>query len=56
MQFDLLIETGQASFHFFDKPAGEAFGFGNGEFAEFGAGAGNGAAPEIGRFHGQPRP
>ncbi len=45
---ELLIELGQALLELVDEPAGEAFGFGDGELAEFGAGAGDGAAPERG--------
>ena len=44
--FERLIEFGDALFEFFDEPAGEGFCFSDGEFAEFGAGAGDGAAPE----------
>ena len=43
---ELLIELRNALFEFVDEPAGEAFGLGDGELAEFGAGAGDGAAPE----------
>ncbi len=46
VQFERLIEFGDALFEFFDEPAGEGFGLGDGQFAEFGAGAGDGAAPE----------
>ena len=42
----LLIELRQALFEFVDKPAGKALGLGDGELAEFGARAGDGAAPE----------
>ncbi len=42
----LLIELRQALFKLVDQPAGKALGFGDGELAEFGARAGNRAAPE----------
>ena len=44
----LLVELRQALFKFVDKPAGEALGLRDGELAELRAGAGDGAAPEIG--------
>ena len=46
VELDLLIEGGKALLHFFDEPFGEGFGFGDGELAELGAGAGDGAAPK----------
>lgn len=49
----LLLIIGETVFEFFGEPAGEGFGFGEGEFAEFGAGAGDGAASEGRRFNGK---
>ena len=46
VQFERLIEFRDALFEFFDEPAREGFGLSDGEFAEFGAGASDGAAPE----------
>src|SRR5665213_2116905 len=46
VQLDLLVEAGETVFHLADQPLRKAFGFGNGELAELGAGAGDGAAPE----------
>ncbi len=46
VEFELMLEVGVAIFESFGKPAGESFGFGESEFAEFGAGAGDGAAGE----------
>ena len=53
VQLELLIEAGQPLFQFVDNPAGEALGLGDGELAEFGAGAGDRAAPEGGALHRQ---
>ena len=53
VQFELLFEAGEAVFEFRGEPAGEAFGFGEGEFAEFRAGAGDRAAREGGGLNGQ---
>src|SRR6185437_6590551 len=46
VQPDLLVETGKTVFHLADEPLGETHGFGDGELAELGAGAGDGAAEE----------
>jgi hypothetical protein len=46
VELELLVESGQALFKFVDDPAGEAFGLSDGQLAELGAGAGDGAAPE----------
>jgi len=46
MEAELLIEGRKAFFQFRDEPLIEGLGFGNGEFAEFGAGAGDGATVE----------
>ena len=48
VELELLVELGQALFELVDEPAGEALGLGDGELAELGAGAGDGAAPEVG--------
>jgi hypothetical protein len=48
VELDLLIEAGEAILHLGDEPLGEALGLGDGELAELGAGAGDGAAPEGG--------
>ena len=48
VETDLLVEAGEAVFELVDEPLVEALGFGDGKFAEFGAGAGYGAAPEGG--------
>ena len=50
VELDLLVEAGEAVFHLGDEPLGEGLGFGDGELAELGAGAGDGAAPEGGDF------
>ncbi len=42
----LLVELRQALFHLVDQPARKALGLGDGQLAELGAGAGDGAAPE----------
>ena len=42
----LLVELRQALFQFVHQPAGKAFGLGDGQLAELGAGAGDGSAPE----------
>src|SRR5580698_7039332 len=47
VELELLVEAGEALLELVDEPAGEAFGFSDGELAEFGAGAGDGAAPEV---------
>jgi hypothetical protein len=41
----------QALLQLVDEPAQEAFGFGDGELAEFGSGAGDAAAPELRTFN-----
>src|SRR5271169_3555991 len=43
VQFQVLIEAGQAFFQFFHQPAGKALGLGDRELAEFRAAAGDGA-------------
>ena len=48
MELDLLVEAGEPVFHLADEPLGEGLGLGDGELAELGAGAGDGAAPEGG--------
>ena len=48
VQAELLVELRQALFEFVDEPAGEALGLSDGQLAELGAGAGDGAAPEGG--------
>ena len=45
---ELLLEAGDAVVELVGEPAGEAFGFGESEFAELGAGAGDGGASEGG--------
>src|SRR5579862_370457 len=50
MKPKLLIKLWQALFEFLDKPTGKAFCLRDGKFAKFGAGAGDSAAPEIGRL------
>src|SRR5579863_1301381 len=54
VQAQLLVELGKALFHLFDEPAREAFGLGDGQLAELGAGAGHRAAPEHGTFDVEP--
>ena len=53
VETELFLIVGEAVFEFLGKPAGKRFGFGEREFAEFGAGAGNGAANESRRFNGK---
>ena len=53
VQPQLLIELRQALFKLVDQPAREALGLGDGQLAEFGARAGDGAAPEGRAFHVQ---
>ncbi len=48
VELDLLVEGGEAIFHLGDEPLREGLGFGDGELAELGSGAGDGAAPEGG--------
>jgi hypothetical protein len=48
VQFELMLEIGIAIFESFGEPASEALGFGESEFAKFGAGAGYGTANESG--------
>ena len=48
VEAELLVELRQALLELIDEPAGEALGLGDGQLAEFSAGAGNGAAPEVG--------
>jgi len=48
VEADLLVEAGEAVFQLVDEPLVEALCFGDGELAELGAGAGDGAAPEGG--------
>ena len=55
MQFELLIESGDPDFEFFDQPAGKALGLGNGQLAKFRTGAGDRAAPERRGIHDQAR-
>ena len=49
----LLIEPRDAFVEFIHEPAGKALGLGDGKFAELGAGAGDGTAPEVGSLHVQ---
>ena len=49
----LLLIIGETVFELFGEPAGEGFGFGESELAEFGTGAGDGAANEGRRFDGK---
>ena len=51
MQFELLIEFGNARLELFNEPSGKRFRFRNCQLAEFRAGAGDGAAPEGCRFN-----
>ncbi len=53
VEFELMLEIGIAVFESFGKPAGEGFGFGESEFAEFGAGAGDGTTNESGTCDGK---
>jgi len=48
VELQILVELGQTLFEFVDQPARKALGLGNGQLAELGAGAGDGAAPERG--------
>ena len=48
VEADLLVEAGEAVFELGDEPLVEGLGLGDGELAELGAGAGDGAAPEGG--------
>ena len=47
MKFDLLIESRKTFFHLAHQPLGEAFGLGDGKFAELSAGARNRPTPEC---------
>jgi hypothetical protein len=53
VQFELMLEIGIAIFESFSEPASEALGFGESEFAKFGAGAGYGTANESGTRDGE---
>jgi len=53
VELDVFAEAGETVFELFGEPAGERFGFGESEFAEFGAGAGDGAANEGRGFDGK---
>ena len=53
VELDVFAEAGETDVELFGEPAGEGFGFGESEFAEFGAGAGDGAADEGGGFDGK---
>jgi hypothetical protein len=53
VKFELMLEIGIAVFESFGEPASEALGFGESEFAKFGAGAGYGAADESGTCDGE---
>ena len=53
VEFDLMFEPGIAVFESFGEPAGEALGFCESEFAEFGAGASNRTANEGGASNGE---
>lgn len=53
VEFDVVAKAGETVFELFGEPAGERLGFGESEFAEFGAGAGDGAANEGRRFDGK---
>ncbi len=46
VDLDVFLVAGEAGVEFLGEPAGKGFGFGEGEFAEFGAGAGDGATNE----------
>src|SRR5208283_3628796 len=53
VELDVFAEAGETVFELFGEPAGEGFGFGESEFAEFGAGAGDSAANEGRAFDRQ---
>src|SRR5207253_4461335 len=53
VKLQVLIETGQALFQFFDQPAGKTLSLGDRELAEFGAAAGDGATEEGGTSYAQ---
>jgi len=53
VELDVVAEAGEAVIELFGEPAGERLGFGESELAEFGAGAGNGAANEGRAFDGK---
>ena len=50
---ELLLEAGDAVVELGGEPTGEAFGFGEREFAKLGSGAGDGGASESGGAHRQ---
>src|SRR5580658_9126415 len=51
VQLQLLVEARQPHLEFVNNPAGKALGFGNGQFAEFTASAGNRASPESRTYY-----
>src|ERR1700688_5183464 len=53
VQLELLFEGGQTLFEFLGQPARKAFGFGQRQLAEFGAGARNSATRKNGSLNGQ---
>ena len=53
VQLQVLIETGQALFEFFDQPAGKTLGLGDRQLAEFRSAARDGAAEEGGTADAQ---
>ena len=50
VELELLVEAGEAVFELVDEPAREALGLSDGQLAELGAGAGDGAAPKVSAF------
>src|SRR5579862_9552229 len=54
VKLQVLIEAGQSFFHIFHQPSREALGFGDGQFAKFGAAASYCAARERGAVYLEP--
>ena len=53
VELDVFLIAGETLFELLGEPAGVGFGFGESELAEFGAGAGDGAADEGVGFDGE---
>src|SRR5580704_5357841 len=53
VELDVFLIAGETVFELLGEPTGVGFGFGESEFAEFGAGAGYGAANEGVCFYGE---